>query len=91
MHGDVLGFPILSMLVFVPAGGALLITLLSNRRPEYMKLVAAITSVVTGAMSVWLTAEFDTHDSGFQFVSSTRGSSSGVSRGTSVSTASRCS
>ena len=68
MHGE-LGFPILSMLVFVPAAGALLITLLSKRRPEYMKLVAAITSVATGAMSVWLTAEFDRHDSGFQFVS----------------------
>ena len=69
MHGDVLGFPILSMLVFVPAGGALLITLLSKRRPEYMKLVAAIASVATGAMSVWLTAEFNSHDSDFQFVS----------------------
>ncbi len=69
MHGDVIGFPILSMLVFVPVGGALLITLLSKRRPEYMKLVAAIASVVTGAMSVWLVAEFDRHDSGFQFVS----------------------
>ena len=69
MHSDVLGFPILSMLVFVPVGGALLVTLMSTRRPEYMKLVAAIASVMTGAMSVWLVAEFDRHDSGFQFVS----------------------
>ena len=27
-----------------------------------MKLVAAVTSVATGAMSVWLVAEFDSHD-----------------------------
>ena len=65
----VLGFPILSMLIVVPAVGALIITLLSKRRPEYMKLVAIVTSVVTGAMAVWLTAEFDRGADGFQFVS----------------------
>jgi NADH-quinone oxidoreductase subunit M len=64
-----LPFPILSMLIVVPAAGALLITLLSRRRPEYMKLVATITSIATGAMSVWLTAEFKSKDDGFQFVS----------------------
>ncbi len=69
MHGGTLAFPILSMLVFVPVAGALLITLLSKRRPEYMKLVAAVSSIVTGAMSVWLVAEFDGHATGFQFVS----------------------
>ncbi|HEY5664558.1 MAG TPA: NADH-quinone oxidoreductase subunit M [Ilumatobacter sp.] len=69
MHESALAFPILSMLVFVPVAGALAITLLSKRRPEYTKLVAAISSVATGAMSVWLVAEFDQADSGFQFVS----------------------
>ncbi len=68
MHGS-LDFPILSMLVVVPAIGAVVITLLSKRRPELMKLVAAISSVATGAMSVWLVVEFDRDDSGFQFVS----------------------
>ena len=65
----VLGFPILSMLIVVPAVGALIITLLSKRRPEYTKLVAIVTSVTTGAMSIWLTAEFDRGGEGFQFVS----------------------
>jgi NADH-quinone oxidoreductase subunit M len=64
-----LAFPILSMLVAVPAAGAAIIVLLSKRRPEMMKLVAALSSVVTAAMSVWLTAEFDRADDGFQFVS----------------------
>jgi NADH-quinone oxidoreductase subunit M len=68
MHGE-LEFPILSMLVFMPVAGALIITLLSKRRPEFMKLVAAISSITTGAMSVWLVAEFDGHEGGFQFVS----------------------
>lgn len=64
-----LPFPILSMLIVVPAAGAAIITLLSKRRPEFMKLVAAITSIATGAMSVWLTWEFERADDGFQFVS----------------------
>jgi NADH-quinone oxidoreductase subunit M len=68
MHGD-LGFPILSMLIVVPAAGAAIVTVLSKRRPEFMKLVAAIASIATGAMSVWLVAEFDRNDAGFQFVS----------------------
>ncbi len=68
-HGGALAFPILSMLIFLPAAGAVIITLLSKRRPEYVKLVAALTSVATGAMSIWLLAEFDTDDGGFQFVS----------------------
>ena len=64
-----IAFPILSMLVFLPVAGALLITVLNKRRREYGRLVAAITSVATGAMSVWLLTEFDGDDAGFQFVS----------------------
>ena len=64
-----LDFPILSMLIAVPVIGAIIITLLSSRRPEYMKLVAALASVMTGAMAVWLAVEFDGGDDGFQFVS----------------------
>ncbi len=67
--GGSLGFPILSMLVLVPAIGALAVAVLSQRRPEYMKLVATVASVVTGALTIWLVAEFDGHGAGFQFVS----------------------
>ena len=59
-----IAFPILSMLIFVPAAGAIIITLLSKRRPEFVRLVAALTSVITGAMSVWLLAEFDGESGG---------------------------
>ncbi len=67
--GGPLAFPILSMLIAVPAVGALLIVLLPSSRPEYVKLTAAITSVAVGAMTVWLTVEFDGDEGGFQFVS----------------------
>ena len=52
MHGAV-DFPLLSMLVLVPAIGSLLVALSPRRRPEYAKLIATVTSVGVGAMSVW--------------------------------------
>jgi NADH-quinone oxidoreductase subunit M len=62
-------FPILTALVLVPTGGALVVTVLSNRRPEWIKMVAVMVSVLTGAMSVWAMSSFETADAGFQFVS----------------------
>ena len=67
--GSALAFPLLSMLVFIPAVGALAVTLMPRRRPEYAKLTAAVASVATGALAVWATQAFDTADDGFQFVS----------------------
>ncbi|MEQ9162852.1 MAG: NADH-quinone oxidoreductase subunit M, partial [Ilumatobacter fluminis] len=69
MHHSELSFPILTALVLMPAIGAALIGLISSRQAQYAKFVAAVTSVATGAMAIWLTAEFDQHDDGFQFVS----------------------
>ena len=63
------GFPILTALIVVPAAGAILTLLVSKRRPEVVKLVALLASVVTGAMSIWLLASFETAEGGFQFVS----------------------
>jgi NADH-quinone oxidoreductase subunit M len=62
-------FPILSALILVPLLGAVIVTLLSNRRPEYVKFTALIISAGTGAMSLWMLAKFQTADGGFQFVS----------------------
>ncbi len=64
-----MSFPLLSVLVFLPAAGALIITMQSRRRPEYAKLVALLTSVGTGALSLWALRNFDSHSGGFQFVS----------------------
>jgi NADH-quinone oxidoreductase subunit M len=61
-------FPVLPSLVAVPAVGAVVVGLVSRRRPDAVKLVALLFSVLAGAISVWMLTEFDRHESGFQFV-----------------------
>ncbi len=65
----VASFPVLTLLILLPLLGSVAIALLSNRRPEYIKLTAALVSVATGALSLWMLGQFSTHDGGFQFVS----------------------
>jgi NADH-quinone oxidoreductase subunit M len=62
-------FPILSMIVVLPALGALAVMLLGKRREEWIKLTALVSSVLTGALTIWLLASFDRGVDGFQFVS----------------------
>jgi NADH-quinone oxidoreductase subunit M len=69
MESGIRDFPILTALVVVPAVGALVLALLSNRRPEWIKLTALLLSTFTGALSLWALSSFDTADSGFQYVS----------------------
>jgi NADH-quinone oxidoreductase subunit M len=66
MHAS---FPILSALVLLPILGAILITVISNKHLEYVKLIAMLFSIGVGGMSIWLLASFHSDDSGFQFVS----------------------
>ena len=66
MHAS---FPILSALILLPILGAVLITVISNKHLEIVKLIAMLFSVGVGAMSIWLLASFKTDNSGFQFVS----------------------
>ncbi len=63
------GFPILTMLILVPLLGSLGVALLSSRRPEWIKLTALVSSIATGAMSVWMLIKFSSGEAGFQFVS----------------------
>ena len=62
-------FPVLTALVLLPVIGSAVVALLSNRRPEWVKLAATLFSVATGGITVWLLASFGSHEAGFQFVS----------------------
>ena len=66
MHAS---FPILTALILLPILGAVLITVISNKHLEIVKLIAMLFSVGVGAMSIWLLASFKSADSGFQYVS----------------------
>jgi NADH-quinone oxidoreductase subunit M len=66
-------FSVLSALVALPAVGAVVIALVSRRRPEITRMLALLFSLATGAIGVWLLINFDTGHSvatvadGFQF------------------------
>ena len=68
-HGGAIAFPILTMLVLVPIVGAVAVAISSKRRPEIAKLIALMTSVGVGAMSIWLLSSFEMGEAGFQFSS----------------------
>jgi NADH-quinone oxidoreductase subunit M len=63
------GFPLLTALILLPAFGALAVALTPKSRSEVARLVGVASSAATGALSVWLLTQFETHDAGFQFTS----------------------
>ena len=68
-HGGAIAFPVLTMLILVPIAGAVAVAISSKRRPEIAKLIALMTSVGVGAMSIWLLSSFEMGEAGFQFSS----------------------
>jgi NADH-quinone oxidoreductase subunit M len=65
----VISFPILTMLVLVPAISSVAVAVLSNRRPEWIKLTALLSSVFTAGLSIWVLTAFDKANADYQFVS----------------------
>ena len=58
----------LTVLVLVPAVGALLLLAMPRTRPDLFKPVALVASTVSAALAVWVLAEFDTGSAAvFQF------------------------
>ncbi|MFZ9531958.1 MAG: Fe-S-binding domain-containing protein, partial [Ilumatobacteraceae bacterium] len=54
-----LDFPILTALILVPLIGAVAVLFLGRMRAEWGKLAALTSSVVTGALSLWVLQAFD--------------------------------
>jgi len=65
-----MSFPILTVLIVLPAAGALLTILMPNTRPEYARTVGYAVSVATFAIAVYLLYDFNRADADYQFVSS---------------------
>jgi NADH-quinone oxidoreductase subunit M len=64
-----LHFPILTVIVLLPAAGALLLAVLPRSRPELLKAAAVLVSVAAAALGGWMLVEFQAGATGFQFVS----------------------
>ncbi|MSW20133.1 MAG: NADH-quinone oxidoreductase subunit M [Actinobacteria bacterium] len=62
-------FPILTALVLTPAIGAVVVSAVSKRRPDLVKLLALSFSGISAAMSIWLLCTFRSGEAGMQFVS----------------------
>jgi NADH-quinone oxidoreductase subunit M len=60
--------PLLSTIVVLPAVGALVVALVSRRRPELSRALAITFSVLTGALTIAVLVTFETADAGFQMV-----------------------
>ncbi|MBA2282470.1 MAG: NADH-quinone oxidoreductase subunit M [Actinomycetota bacterium] len=68
MHEEAaLSFDILTSLVAVPAVGAVLVALVSRRRPELTRQLALLMSLLTGALAVWLMLDFHAGEADFQY------------------------
>jgi NADH-quinone oxidoreductase subunit M len=65
-------FPVLSALVLTPAAGALLVALMSRRRPGEAKQAAILISLLTGALAISVAVLFESSDAGFQLVDHVR-------------------
>ena len=60
-------FPLLAVLILLPFAGAALIGVVPRSRGEFFRPIAILTSVATGALSVFLLTQFDRDSAAFQF------------------------
>ncbi len=65
---EAVSFPLLPALVLVPLLTAAVIGLMPAERDDYARIIALVGSTITGALSIYLLADFQTADGGFQFV-----------------------
>ncbi|MFN2504092.1 MAG: NuoM family protein [Acidimicrobiales bacterium] len=63
-----LGFPLLTILVLIPAVGAAAIALTPRDDDDIVRVIALLASGATGLLSLYLLGVFDRDDPGFQFV-----------------------
>lgn len=65
-------FPVLSLVIGVPFAGALVALLTPAHRPEIAKAVGYAATMITFGFAAWLLWNFDTRETGFQFLENRR-------------------
>ncbi len=61
-------FPVLSVIVAVPIGGAIVTLFIPAQRPEIAKAVGYAVTMITAGFAGWLLWNFDPHAANFQFL-----------------------
>ncbi|MDQ1374269.1 MAG: NADH-quinone oxidoreductase subunit [Actinomycetota bacterium] len=63
------GFPLLTLIVLLPALGGLLVLITPRQRLDALRVMGLLFSVGTAALTIYLAVKFKAGDGGFQFVS----------------------
>ncbi len=67
---DQIGFPLLTVITFLPLAGVLLILLVGRGRPGVYKVISLVVTLLAFALSVWMLLVFKTKLPGMQFAES---------------------
>ena len=62
------GFPLLTLIVFTPLAGALMLAVLPREHDAGLRRAALVFSLVPLALSLWMLARFEPSDANFQLV-----------------------
>ncbi len=68
VQGNVLGFPILSLITFLPLAGVLVLLCVGREQIRVIRNVAFLFSLATFAVSLWVPAYYDPGTAAVQFV-----------------------
>ena len=68
IQGNVLGFPILTLITFLPLVGALLLLFVGREQLKALRNLAFVFSLATFAVSLWVPAWYDKSTPALQFV-----------------------
>ena len=63
-----IGFPILSVITFLPLLGVIAMLLVGRGKPQVYKVIALIVTLAAFVLAILMLVKFDTHAHGMQFV-----------------------
>ncbi len=63
-------FPVLNVMIIIPAIGAVIVAFLPKSRPEIVRMIGVLFAATSGAITLWVAVNFEKTTSGFQFETS---------------------
>ena len=63
-----IGFPVLSLITWLPLAAVLVILVAGKNRPQFYKVVSLVATLAAFALSIWMLLKFQTKTPGMQYV-----------------------